>query len=229
MRGENPMTREPTWQDLEPLRQFTSEEMVARSAELYSEFRRRRTVRQFSDRSVPPDLIRNCLLAAGTAPSGANLQPWHFVVVQDPTVKREIRLAAEEEEREFYANRAPQEWRDALAPLGTDADKPFLEIAPYLIVVFRRAVDSDDQGRVIKQYYSSESVGIATGLLIAALHHSGLASLTHTPSPMKFLNQILHRPDNEKPFLILVTGYPAPNAQVPVITKKTIEQIATWV
>lgn len=222
------MTREPIWQSLDGYQALPVDEMVARSAEMLATFRRRRTVRQFSERSVPREVIENCVLAAGTAPSGANLQPWQFVVVGDDKIKRKIRLAAEEEEREFYANRAPQEWLDALAPLGTDADKPFLETAPWLIVVFRRTVEADEQGRMIKQYYSAESVGIATGLLIAALHRSGLASLTHTPSPMKFLNQILNRPENEKPFLILVTGFPASEARVPKITKKTLDEISTW-
>lgn len=222
------MTREPTWQPLQ-FQELPTEEMLARSTNFLATLRQRRTVREFSDRPVTREVIENCLLAAGTAPSGANLQPWQFVVVQQTDVKRRIRLAAEEEEREFYNGRAPQEWLDALAPLGTDANKPFLETAPWLIVIFRRTVEPDVEGRLIKQYYSSESVGIATGLLIAALHQCGLASLTHTPSPMKFLNEILDRPDNEKPYLILVTGYPAQDAQVPAITKKGLEEISTWV
>jgi nitroreductase len=186
-------------------------------------------VREFSDREIPEQVLENCLLSAGTAPSGANLQPWQFVVVRDPEVKKTIRREAEEEEREFYQHRAPQEWLDALAPLGTDSDKPFLEIAPCLIVIFRRIVDVDDLERKVKQYYSAESVGIATGLLIAALHHCGLVTLTHTPSPMKFLNEILSRPTTERPFLILVAGYPAEAVQVPVITKKRLDEIATWI
>jgi len=208
---------------------YSEAETLSRSRSFYEEIRRRRTVREFSDREIPEQVLENCLLSAGTAPSGANLQPWQFVVVRDPKVKKTIRREAEEEEREFYQHRAPQEWLDALAPLGTDSDKPFLEIAPCLIVIFRRTVDVDDLERKVKQYYSAESVGIATGLLIAALHHCGLVTLTHTPSPMKFLNEILSRPTTERPFLILVAGYPAEAAQVPVITKKRLDEIATWI
>jgi nitroreductase len=156
------------------------------------------------------------------------LQPWHFVVVTDPEIKRKIRLAAEEEEREFYQNRAPQEWLDALAPLGTDEHKPFLETAPYLIAIFAQSYGLLPDGRRVKHYYVSESVGIATGFLITALHHAGLVTLTHTPSPMGFLNEILDRPPNERPFLLLVVGYPAENAAVPAITKKPLEEIATF-
>ncbi|MFP6673461.1 MAG: nitroreductase family protein, partial [Pirellulaceae bacterium] len=210
-------------------RSYSEAETLSRSRSFYEEIRRRRTVREFSDREIPEQVLENCLLSAGTAPSGANLQPWQFVVVRDPEVKKTIRREAEEEEREFYQHRAPQEWLDALAPLGTDCDKPFLEIAPCLIVIFRRTVDVDDLERKVKQYYSAESVGIATGLLIAALHHCGLVTLTHTPSPMKFLNEILSRPTTERPFLILVAGYPAEAAQVPVITKKRLGEIATWI
>jgi nitroreductase len=191
--------------------------------------RRRRTVREFSDRPVPRSVIEACLRTAGTAPSGANQQPWHFVAVSDPAVKSHIRQAAEAEEREFYERRASQEWLDALAPLGTDAHKPFLEIAPYLIAIFAQTYGMGADGGKIKHYYVTESVGIATGLLIAALHHAGLATLTHTPSPMGFLNEILGRPANERPFLLLVVGYPAENAQVPAITKKALEEIATFV
>jgi nitroreductase len=191
--------------------------------------RTRRTVRHFSDRPVARTVIDQCLLTAGGAPSGANLQPWHFVVVSDPQVKRRIREAAEQEEREFYAHRAPQEWLDALAPLGTDANKPFLETAPYLIAIFAQSYGVLPDGRKVKNYYVQESVGIATGLLIAALHVAGLASLTHTPSPMGFLNTVLNRPANEKPFLLLVTGHPADDAIVPDITKKPLEEIATFI
>jgi nitroreductase len=189
----------------------------------------RRSVRQFSSRSVPWEIIENCLRAAATAPSGANMQPWHYVVVSDSELKLRIRMAAEEEEREFYANRAPQEWLDALAPLGTDADKPFLESAPYLIVIFAKSYTISPQGKKVKNYYVSESVGIATGILITALHQSGLATLTHTPSPMRFLNQILNRPQNEHPFLILVVGYPAEDAEVPKINKKPFNEINTLI
>jgi nitroreductase len=178
---------------------------------------------------VPRSVIEACLRTAGTAPSGANQQPWHFVAVSDPAVKSHIRQAAEAEEREFYERRASQEWLDALAPLGTDAHKPFLEIAPYLIAIFAQTYGMGADGGKIKHYYVTESVGIATGLLIAALHHAGLATLTHTPSPMGFLNEILGRPANERPFLLLVVGYPAENAQVPAITKKALEEIATFV
>jgi nitroreductase len=203
--------------------------MQARASTFYDEMRRRRTVREFSDRPVPRSVIEACLRTAGTAPSGANQQPWHFVAVSDPAVKSHIRQAAEAEEREFYERRASQEWLDALAPLGTDAHKPFLEIAPYLIAIFAQTYGMGADGGKIKHYYVTESVGIATGLLIAALHHAGLATLTHTPSPMGFLNEILGRPANERPFLLLVVGYPAENAQVPAITKKALEEIATFV
>jgi nitroreductase len=203
--------------------------MKERAALFYEDLRRRRSVREFSDRLVPREIIDNCLLAAGTAPSGANLQPWHFVVVSDPGMKRKIRLAAEEEEREFYAGRAPQEWLDALAPLGTDENKPFLETAPFLITVFTQRHGIAPDGNQFKHYYATESVGIATGLLIAAIHNAGLASLTHTPSPMGFLNTLLGRPSNERPFLLLVVGYPAQDARVPDITKKSLDAIATFV
>jgi nitroreductase len=188
----------------------------------------RRTVRQFSDRPVPRDVIEWCLRAAGSAPSGANLQPWHFAAVGDPAIKHRIRVAAEEEEREFYEHRAPREWLDALAPLGTDASKPFLERAPWLIAIFSQLHGVLDDGRKVKHYYAIESVGIAAGLLIAAVHHAGLASLTHTPSPMGFLNEILGRPANERPFLLLVVGYPAAGAVVPDIRRKTLDEIASW-
>lgn len=222
------MTQQPIWEDLDLYTEYPPDEMQRRAQQAYASLRRRRTVRHFSDRAIPDGVIEDCLRAAGTAPSGANLQPWQFVVVRSPEFKQKIRVAAEEEEREFYTQRAPQAWLDALAPLGTDADKPFLEVAPCLVAIFRRTVEVDSAGRSVKQYYNSESVGIATGMLIAALHHAGLATLTHTPSPMAFLNEILDRPSNEKPFLLLVVGYPADNAKVPVITKKTLDEIATF-
>ena len=202
--------------------------MKARAAAFYAEIKRRRTVRDFSDRPVPREVIEDCLRAAGTAPNGANLQPWHFVVVTDPAIKRTIREGAEEEERAFYHGKAPQEWLDALAPLGTDEHKPFLETAPYLIVIFGESYGELSDGRKVKHYYTQESVGIATGILITAVHHAGLVSLTHTPSPMGFLNEILGRPARERPFLILVVGYPADGATVPDITKKALSEIATF-
>ena len=202
--------------------------MVARAEAFYDLLRTRRTVRDFSSESVPREVIEAALRVAGTAPNGANLQPWHFVVVSDPSLKREIRQAAEVEEREFYQRRAPPEWLAALELLGTDADKPFLEAAPYLIAIFGEAYGLLEDGRKVKNYYVNESVGIATGMLIAALHRAGLATLTHTPSPMKFLNGILRRPDNERPFLLLVVGRPAEGARVPDIRKKPLEEIATF-
>ena len=202
--------------------------MVARAEAFYDLLRTRRTVRDFSPESVPREVIEAALRVAGTAPNGANLQPWHFVVVSDPALKREIRQAAEVEEREFYQRRAPPEWLAALELLGTDADKPFLEAAPYLIAIFGEAYGLLEDGRKVKNYYVNESVGIATGMLIAALHRAGLATLTHTPSPMKFLNGILRRPDNERPFLLLVVGRPAEGARVPDIRKKPLEEIATF-
>lgn len=206
-----------------------TEEMRRRALAFYREMRRRRSVREFSAEAVPREVIENALRAAGTAPSGANQQPWHFAVVSSAEVKRQIRQAAEAEERAFYRSRAPQDWLDALAPLGTDEHKPFLEIAPYLIVVFAQAHGLRPDGGRIKHYYVQESVGIATGFLIAALHHSGLATLTHTPNPMGFLNDILGRPANERAFLILVVGQPAEAATVPAITRKPLEEIASFV
>jgi nitroreductase len=203
--------------------------MRARAADFLAELQRRRTVRAFSSRPIPREIIETCLRAAGTAPNGANLQPWHFVAVSDPDAKRKIRAAAEQEERDFYERRAPREWLAALEPLGTDARKPFLETAPYIIAIFYKNFDLLPDGRRVKNYYAQESVGIATGFLIAALHHAGLATLTHTPSPMAFLNQILARPANEHPFLLLVVGYPADDARVPDIGKKPLEDIATFV
>jgi len=208
---------------------YPEPEMLRRAAEFYADLRRRRTVREFDARPVPRGVIEDCLRAAGTAPSGANMQPWRFVVVTDPAIKGRLRALAEAEEREFYHGRAPQEWLDALAPLGTDEHKPFLETAPYLIAIFAQSYGVLPDGHRVKHYYAQESVGIATGLLIAALHHAGLATLTHTPSPMGFLNELLGRPENERPFLLLVVGYPAAGAQVPAITKKPLEEIATFV
>jgi nitroreductase len=206
------------------LPELPEEEMLARARGFRDLMVGRRTVRDFSDRAVPRDIIAACVQAAGQAPSGANMQPWHFEVVGDPVIKREIRLAAEEEERQFYDGRATEEWLEALQPLGTDASKPFLETAPWLIVIFEQRYGLDQAGAKKHYYYTKESVGLAAGFLIAALHRSGLASLTHTPSPMGFLNKILDRPASEKPFLLLVTGYPAENALVPKITRKAPEE-----
>ena len=208
--------------------EYPPAEMRRRADDTYAEMKRRRTVRDFSERPVPRHIIKTCIRTAGTAPSGANQQPWHFAAVSDPEIKRKIRLAAEEEERAFYAGRASEEWLDALGHLGTDASKPFLETAPYLIVIFTQRYGLDEQGEKVKHYYVNESVGIATGLLISALHHAGLATLTHTPSPMGFLSTILQRPANERPYLILVTGYPAEGVQVPDIAKKSLEEIASF-
>jgi iodotyrosine deiodinase len=209
-------------------REFPPEEMEARAAAIAAELARRRTVRQFSDRPVSRAVIEHCLAAAASAPSGANMQPWHFVAVADPAVKARIRAGAEAEEREFYERRAPPEWLAALAPLGTDSDKPFLETAPWLIAIFVQRYGLLPDGRKVKHYYPLESVGIATGLLIAALHHAGLATLTHTPSPMGFLNEILGRPENERPFLLLVAGHPAPEATVPDIRRKPLGDVTTF-
>ena len=219
------MADHPNFVPLPDFQVYPPADMRRRANEFYEEIRRRRTVREFSDKPVDRQIIEKCILAAGTAPNGANLQPWHFAVVEDSDVKSKIRKAAEIEEHEFYSGKAPQEWLDALAPLGTDENKPFLEIAPYLIVVFSKAYDILPDGRKVKHYYATESVGIATGFLINGLHHAGLATLTHTPSPMKFLNEILNRPSNERPFVLLVTGYPAEDAKVPAITKKPLNEI----
>lgn len=217
------------FQPLSTYIEYPLEEMKQRAIHFRREMQRRRTVRDFSDRPVPREIIEECLLAAGTAPSGANLQPWQFVVVSDPRVKREIRIAAEQEEAEFYHRRAPQEWLDALSAIGTDEHKPFLESAPYLIAIFGNNHSLLPDGRRVKNYYVNESVGIATGFLITAIHNAGLVSLTHTPSPMGFLNDILHMPPDAKPFLILVVGYPADDTRVPEITKKSLEEIVTFV
>ena len=217
-----------TFQPLSSYIEYPVEEMKQRAVSFRELMQRRRTVRQFSDRPVPREVIEECLLVAGSAPSGANLQPWHFVVVTDPKVKREIRIAAEQEEAEFYHRRAPQEWLDALSVIGTDEYKPFLETAPCLIAVFGKNHSFLPDGRRVRSYYVNESVGIATGFLIAAIHNAGLVSLTHTPSPMGFLNTILNITPDEKPFLILVVGYPSEDAQVPVIEKKYLEEIVTF-
>ncbi len=210
-------------------REMPVEEMRESAHAFLADMRRRRTVREFSDRPVPRDIIEDCLLAAGTAPNGANRQPWRFVVVGRGETRKTIREEAEIEERKFYSGKAPQEWVDALEHLGTDEHKPFLEKAPWLIVIFAESYELMEDGTKAKNYYVQESVGIATGMLITALHQAGLVSLTHTPSPMKFLNPLLGRPENERPFLILVVGYPEDDATVPDITKKPIEEIAVFV
>jgi iodotyrosine deiodinase len=210
-------------------REYPVEEMRARLREFYADVGRRRSVRDFADRPVPRDIIETALIAAGTAPSGANLQPWHFVAVSRKATKRKIRAAAEAEEREFYAHRASPEWLAALEPLGTDSNKPFLETAPWLIAVFLQKYGRLADGRKVKHYYPTESTGLATGILITALHRAGLATLTHTPSPMKFLNDILGRPKSERPFLLLVTGYPADGATVPDIDRKDLAAFTTFV
>ena len=213
---------------LENYPRYSEDDMRSRAKALYEQLKRRRTVRDFSADTVPRDVIEACIQTAGTAPSGANQQPWHFAVVSDPEIKRKIREAAEAEEREFYEHRASDEWLQALSHLGTDADKPFLEIAPYLIVVFALVNRTDDSGQRTKHYYPYESTGLATGMLINALHNVGLATLTHTPNPMKFLNDVLGRPSNERAFLILVTGYPAEDVKVPDISRRSLEEIATF-
>lgn len=222
------MKPDPRFVPLTTFIERSPEEMKARAREFYEEIRRRRTVREFSPRPVPREVIEDCLRAAGTAPSGANLQPWHFVVVTDPGTKKKIREAAEVEEREFYSGKAPKEWLDALAPLGTDENKSYLEVAPCLIAVFAQNYALLDDGRKVKNYYVTESVGISLGFLVAALHHAGLATLTHTPSPMGFLSTVLDRPANERAYLLLVAGYPADGVRVPDIAKKPLDEIATF-
>lgn len=207
---------------------FPPGEMQSRAAEFHEMIARRRTIRDFSDRPVPREVIGQCLQSAGLAPCGANQQPWHFACVSDPEVKRQIRIGAEEEEREFYENRAPDEWLEALTPFGTDANKPFLETAPWLITIFGQIHGTRPDGERLKHYYVSESVGIATGFLIAALTNAGLGTLTHTPSPMNFLNQILDRPKNERAMILLVVGYPADGVEVPDISKKSLAEISSW-
>ena len=206
----------------------SKDDMLEQSASFLSLMETRRTVRDFSSQEVPAEIIKNAVATAATAPSGANMQPWHFVAVNNTETKRKIRIAAEEEERALYEHRASKEWLDALAPLGTDANKPFLETAPWLIAIFSQKFTIDDKGQKHKNYYTPESVGIATGFLIAALHNAGLATLTHTPSPMTFLRTTLGRPAHEKPYLLLVTGYPADNATVPDITRKPLYSVLSF-
>ena len=219
--------------EVEPLpayQEYPEKEMRERAHWFYRDIARRRSVREFDTRPIPREVIEQCLLAAGTAPSGANQQPWHFSVITDPDKKRQIRLAAEAEEREFYEHRAPEEWLDALAPLGTDASKPFLEEAPALIAIFAQKYGLNPDGSKYSHYYYPESVGIATGFLLAALHHAGLATLTHTPNPMKFLNEICDRPALERATILLVVGYPRDGCMVPVHggVKKPLDEISSW-
>ena len=206
---------------------ITFEEMDYNSNQFFQKVSSRRSVRDFSSDDFPIDIIKNCIKSASTAPSGANKQPWHFVIVKDPKIKRKIRKAAEIEEKEFYGRRAPKEWLDDLNQFGTDWNKPFLEEAPYLIVIFSKKFDINDDGTNKKNYYVSESVGIASGLLLTALHNAGLVTLTHTPSPMAFLSDILNRPPSDKPYLIIPVGFPSENAEVPNIKKKTFKEICT--
>ncbi len=216
---------------LEGYETLSEAEMQARAKAVLATLRKRRTIRDFSDKAVPRDLIETCIKAAGTAPSGANHQPWHFVAISNPETKRKIRIAAEAEEAEFYGGKAPDEWLDALAPLGTDASKPFLETAPWLIAVFAQRRGGEKTGQDKKNYYVTESVGLATGMLITALHSAGLGTLTHTPAPMGFLRDICERPKDEKPFVLMVVGYPAENAKVPqhALEKKSLTDISTFV
>lgn len=220
---------EPVFQPLDPPPLRSDEEMRKRAEAFSALMERRRTVRAFSSRSVPPAVIEAAIRTAASAPSGANRQPWHFVVVTDSALKRRIRVAAEAEERAFYESRAGKEWLEALAPLGTDADKPFLETAPYLIVCFQQTYGLDPAtGRRWKNYYVQESAGIACGFLIAALHNAGLATLTHTPSPMGFLRELLGRPKNERAIMIVVAGRPSEDAKVPAISRKPPEEVSSW-
>ncbi len=219
----------PRFVPLPGYERYPEPEMLRRAAEFRAALDRRRSVRHFSDRPVPAEVIEHCLGAACSSPSGANLQPWHFVVVRDPTIKTRIRAAAEAEERDFYERRAPPEWLEALAPLGTDTEKPFLETAPVLIAIFAQIHGYTPEGARLKHYYVHESVGIASGMLISAIHLSGLVTLTHTPAPMKFLCEILERPENERPYLLLPVGYPADDAEVPDISRRPFDRNVTFV
>jgi len=214
----------------QPLRfeELAPEAMLQRSQDFLALMAKRRTVRDYSDRPVPREIIANAVRTASLAPSGANQQPWTFVCISDPAIKSRIREEAEAEEKAFYSGRAGEEWLGALRHLGTDWEKPFLETAPWLIAIFGQRYGATPDGGKVKHYYVPESVGIAAGFLIAALHNAGLATLTHTPSPMGFLNQICGRPDNEKAYILLVAGYPADNCKVPAIGKKTLDEMCVW-
>ncbi len=218
---------DPKFIPLQNFHTFSEKEMFNRSEDFLNLMSTRRTIRTFSSQPIPQQVIENAIKAAGTAPSGANMQPWFFAIIKNKKIKETIRIEAEKEEKEFYSKRATDEWLKALEPFDTDENKPFLEKAPYLIVVFERKFDKDTEGKTVKHYYTKESVGIATGLLITALHNSGIATLTHTPSPMNFLNKILDRPKNEKPFLIIVAGIPQKTTLVPNITRKKFDEIAS--
>jgi len=204
---------------------YPSEEMIRRSNDFYQWIDKRRTVRDFSDKPIPQEVIHNIVKAASTAPSGAHKQPWAFCIVEDSTLKREIRIAAEKEEKESYENRMSEEWLNDIRPLQTDWQKPFIEVAPYLIVVFKKAYDLLPDGSKRTNYYVNESVGIASGFLLAAVHHAGLVALTHTPSPMNFLTSLLKRPENERPFLLIPVGYPHPETYVPKLERKSINEV----
>lgn len=215
--------------ELPAYREYPTDEMIRRSDDFLAEMKRRRSVRQFSTRPVPREVIDNCIATAGTAPSGANMQPWHFVAVNNQEIKKNIRVAAEEVEADFYNRRAPEYWLKELEHLGTNEHKPYLEDAPYLIAIFTVRHTIEPDGTIRKHYYLSESMGIATGMLITAIHHAGLVCLTHTPHPMNFLTELLGRPKREKPFLLLAVGYPERGTLVPNITKKTLAEIVTHI
>jgi iodotyrosine deiodinase len=207
---------------------YANQEMLDRSTEFYTRMNTRRTVREFSDKSIPKEVIDHLILTAGTAPSGAHKQPWTFCVVSNPDIKKQIRVEAEKEEHESYHNRMSEEWLQDLKPFQTDWHKPFLETAPYLIVVFKKAYDLQDDGTKRNNYYVNESVGLACGFLLAAIHHAGLVALTHTPSPMNFLSKILNRPENERPFLLIPVGYPADETYVPLLQRKNLNEISVY-
>ncbi|MEM8527326.1 MAG: nitroreductase family protein [Bacteroidota bacterium] len=211
-----------------PTQKFSTEETVTRSKDFYEYMDQRRSLRQFSDRPVPKEVIEHIIMTASSAPSGAHKQPWTFCVVSDPEVKKAIREAAEEEEYLSYNGRMSEEWLKDLEPFDTDWHKPFLEIAPWLIIVFKKAYDLDEEGKKQKNYYVNESVGIASGFLLTAIHQAGLVSLTHTPSPMGFLQKLLKRPINERPFLLIPVGYPAEDARVPVLERKKAEDVIVY-
>jgi len=207
---------------------YAEEEMLFRSKVFYEWVNKRRTVRDFSDKPIPKEVIENIILSASSAPSGAHKQPWTFCIVSDPSIKSEIRRAAEKEEYESYTNRMSEDWLNDVRALQTDWQKPFLEVAPYLIIVFKKAYDLLPDGSKKKNYYVNESVGLACGVLLTAIHHAGLVALTHTPSPMNFLSTILKRPENERPFLLIPVGYPHPETYVPQLTRKNLEQVAKF-
>ena len=208
---------------------LTKNEMLKKSKEFLQTMEKRRTVRDFSNNELPIEIIKNCIKTAITAPSGANKQPWHFIIIKDPKVKSKIREAAEKEEKEFYSHRATKEWLEDLNQFGTNWKKEFIDVAPYIIVVFKKKYDVNEAGEQKKNYYVNESVGIASGLLLTALHNAGLATLTHTPSPMGFLSKILNRPKNETPYLLIPVGYPDLNAKVPIISKKRFNEVCNTV